>query len=356
VAFLGIISGSITTFFMDKLNRNMKGKDPFRGESHVIICGWNSKVPELLQHLSRIGDIEHIVLLFDRGKEEEDLGGFTEYQNTHEGIMLALHWVRGDPRNQEHLQNANLTRARKIIILADDTSDLKDEQDKDARTLLTTQIIRTMFEEDSSALRSAPDITVELLSQQSVAIATRLGVSHIVYADEIICQYMVLDVHSRSAGKVFERLLEPEDENVYIISIKFRDDSLGRENFLSAVEAYCQKKMMILLGVEIHGALFVDALKGNPRMYDLLSRHGLLSVAEEYFTRSTKRHLRAWVDDAEGTIPGASIPFEGFPILNIRERRDLVNEFIAAGEFIAEQTLQVSAVVVAGSDPETIIL
>jgi voltage-gated potassium channel len=356
VAFLGVISGSITSFFMDKINRHMKGKDPFRGDGHVVICGWNSKVPELLQHLSRIENVEYIVLLFDRGRDEEDLGGLTEFKNRNASVKLKTHWVRGDPRNPDHLHSANLTHARKVIVLADETADLKDEQDKDARTLLTTQIINTVFDEETSPAKRRPDITVELLSQQSVSIATRMGVNHIVYADEIICQYMVLDVHSRSAGKVFERLIEPEDENVYIIRVIINDDAIGKDNFLSALETHCRESKSILLGVEIQGALFVEALRGNHRIYDMLSENGLLSAAEEYFTKSTKRHLRAWVDSAEGVISATSIPYESFPILNIRERLELVSEFVGGCEFVPGQSLPLSAVLLAGKDPLEIIL
>ncbi|MDX9758909.1 MAG: ion transporter [Bacteroidota bacterium] len=141
IAFFGIVSGSITTFIMDAMNKRSNGTDEFIGRDHIVVCGFNSKLEELLGYLRRLPRGRDIVLLFDTGNEHAAQEFVGSYEDEHTGRAVHTQWVRGNPRTADGMIRANVAEAHEIIVLADEAHGGLSEEDLDARTLMTLEML-----------------------------------------------------------------------------------------------------------------------------------------------------------------------------------------------------------------------
>jgi hypothetical protein len=119
LAFFGVVTGSFTTLLMERVRMRNTGRHPFHHHNHILICGYNSTLPEILLELAINNEEREIVLVFDRGNEHEEMIADREYLCRGIGRPLHLHWVRGNPALREDLERANAKDATKIVVLAD---------------------------------------------------------------------------------------------------------------------------------------------------------------------------------------------------------------------------------------------
>jgi voltage-gated potassium channel len=105
---------------VERVKRSMEG--------HIVICGWNSKGPEILRelHAKEVEDTRPVVILAPRDVHTND-------------PLVTL--VRGNPNDEGDLIRAGLDRADTAIVLADDSNPNLEPDDIDGRTLLTALAI-----------------------------------------------------------------------------------------------------------------------------------------------------------------------------------------------------------------------
>ena len=259
----GFVTGSITTYIINRMDNKLMGNDQMNGKGHVVICGYNSRLSELISQLFAGKTTSTIVLLFDRDNEKEDIISDMHLEDVDLGTKHDVLWVRGNPRSSADLHKAGVDNACSVIILADETNGLEDEEDRDALSLMTLEIlsdfldnptaayhdpkndgplemgiakfetIRRWMKKDNSwtwkkltsrdttiytkSANGRPSITIELLSSESVRVARRLTnkagvrkVDHIVYADDLICKYITLENSTGNAVDVYDDILDPQ--------------------------------------------------------------------------------------------------------------------------------------------------
>lgn len=330
LAFFGLMAGSITGFLMDNVRKHMQGLKRFEGKGQIVICGWNSRITELLLHLRKIPDLNSVILLYDRGNLEEDISEFERIEKPTTGEYLRVQWVRGNPRNMDDLRRVNIQRAASVIVLADLSKSNLDEDDIDARSLITMEMIHEVLRDTNGAAGglqvASPDITVELLTVQAIPLARKYA-THVVYADDLICQYITLDTHSREASVIYERLIDPTDQNVYLIDIT---DSASIEGVdpVATLDDVFRLHGAMFLGIHLSSDVFIRITSGNRHFYDLLNEANLLDAAEQACRSITGSHLREVVDSENEPPHRGGIQPEGFPILNPVARRELINEVL----------------------------
>ena len=340
IAFFGIVAGSITTFFMDNMSKHMQGRDRFDGKGHVIICGWNSKISELMQHLRKVPDLKEVILLFDRGNAEEDIAEFDRQQNPHTGKYLSVYWIRGNPRSTDDLKRANVLEAKGIIVLADFSKSNLDEDDIDARSLMTLEMIHEIkvdalwSEGRGGETVTGAEVTVELLTKQSIHLARKYA-QHVVYADDLICQYITLDTQSREAGQVYERLIDPTDQNVYLLDITRLEKQNGN-GFVADIDSRFRSHDLLFLGIHISDEVLVRLARKNMPLYDLIKDAALLEAAEEILKNQYGISLLSYAEHPPEKLHRKNGSGRGMTILNPLARRDLMEyilEKLAASEY-----------------------
>ncbi len=194
LVLIGVLTGSITTLLQDKVDRGARGQLECKENKHLLICGWNTKLRDLLLLISdgKV-DIKSVVLLFDRGNEEEE-NIPRKWINRESGQTIRIQWVRGNPRSIDDLEKASYRGAAGIIVLADHGGGIRDELDVDARTLMAVHSL-------SSGRRKSTDhkrkISLELFTISGYNIATN---PHLigdgtelrpVYADEEVAKILI---------------------------------------------------------------------------------------------------------------------------------------------------------------------
>ncbi len=128
IGFLGILTASIATIFIeDRLleNKGMKSTDV---KDHFIICGWNFRGNEMVAELladPKCSDISLVVIADIQEKPTDD---------------PQLHFIRGEV-NAGVLKKANLDDAQVVMILSDDHLDA---YARDAKIILNTLTIKSL--------------------------------------------------------------------------------------------------------------------------------------------------------------------------------------------------------------------
>ncbi len=114
----------------DQRRRRMRGLDvKVKADDFLLIGGWNSRAPFVLERLKSILDSDWggVVLLNELEDKPVD----------DEKVLF----VKGNPARQEDLKKIGITRARAAILLADESGDY---EDVDARTVLATLSIHNL--------------------------------------------------------------------------------------------------------------------------------------------------------------------------------------------------------------------
>lgn len=337
IAFFGIVSGSITTFIMEAMNKRMSGKEAYQGDNHIVVCGLNSKLEELVGYLRRLPGGHDIVLLFDSESEQAAQEFVGEQMNEYARRKVTTLWVRGNPRTEEGLRRANVLAAHEIIVLADEAANGLSEEDLDARTLMTLEMLthlaedRLHREEASSALtwrkklstdqtheRRAGNgrlsVTIELKTPQCVKLAKSKG-ANVVYADDLICQYITLDAHAHEASSIYSRLIDTHDQSVELRSLDLAHvRSLKGEDVLPRTQEALQAEGRMLLGFNVPFSFVLDAFGRHDAFETALEGAGLVEDAEEQW--QMLREKMQMVHDGDG-----SQRKDTFELVNLRSNQ-----------------------------------
>lgn len=140
VSMIGVLSGTIASIKVDKNARFRRGGMIFnRIKNHLIICGWKNGMKDILLdiiHQKQSFNPTNIIIVSNIDEHSvEDL------QNTEE--LHGIKFVRGDYFSQKVLERANVTRAKKVLVLSDtfETGGLSEADSKTVMTVLTIKAI-----------------------------------------------------------------------------------------------------------------------------------------------------------------------------------------------------------------------
>jgi voltage-gated potassium channel len=130
---IALLTAALTSYIFGSLVKRTSGMGRTRMKDHIVICGWSSKVEEIIREIRGRGDQESrrpVVVLasIPTIPTRDDLTTF----------------IHGDPTEAKDLVRAGIERARTAIVLADNSYPDIDVEDMDSRTLLTTLAIESL--------------------------------------------------------------------------------------------------------------------------------------------------------------------------------------------------------------------
>lgn len=130
-ALKGVFTAAVASAFVNRLILEGKGLGDYELSDHILICGWNNHVREMVRVLDEqaFGQGVAVVLLADL--PENPLP------------TTRIKFVRGDPTLDHDLERASAKHARAAILLADESHG-KDDATIDARTVLTALAVETV--------------------------------------------------------------------------------------------------------------------------------------------------------------------------------------------------------------------
>lgn len=169
-----IVSGAVASILVERKMKEGKGLQKINTTGHIIVCGWNQCGGKLLQGFRALSDKTKnkiaIVLV-----SELEIDVFSELQFTYSSKYLSVEFIRGDFAHEPVLENANIRKAKSVIIVAD-TSGPHSINNADERTVLAAYTI--------SNLSPGAKISVELFNSQNEQYLKRTNVENIIVNGE----------------------------------------------------------------------------------------------------------------------------------------------------------------------------
>jgi len=222
--FLSTYLVTLATAAVARQNAFMEGKSAYKGQDHIVIIGWNERSKALIQSISKDGKKAVITLV------DESLS-----QNP---SPESLHFIQGNPNIDATLLRANIWKASKVIITADQS---KDEMYADMNSILTLLAIK--------GLNPAVPCIIEILTVEQVTNAHRAGADEIIQTNRLSSFVMHSSLNSQDTMIAFLDLLGNfKDKRLQIVPLgEWKNEE--RLDF-AALSSYLLLDDKLLLGVK----------------------------------------------------------------------------------------------------------
>lgn len=216
IGVLTLLTATVASILVEKKISQDLGMHSFNFEEHIILCEWNYRAETILKELRLQTETEKtpIVLIADIDRKPIKDKYF--------------YFVKGEVTD-ETLHQANVEKAKTVIILGDDSVDYKQ---RDAKVILSTLTVESI-NKDAYTI-------AELINEKNIETCKRA------YADEIIVtsklssnlissaainhgiSKVISDIVTYEYGSQISKIIVPESDigNVFIdVFIKMKKDS-----------------------------------------------------------------------------------------------------------------------------------
>ncbi|WP_163971347.1 potassium channel family protein [Oceanobacillus halotolerans] len=199
IGLLGVVIGKIVDGFTIFRQKREEGKVSFTKENHIIIVGWNKKTKSAVDEILCSNSSIEIVIIDSLEKAPFDIG------------LERVHYIQGDPSEEETFQKANILKAKSVIIFSDDS--IQEASLRDAKTLNVAIIVE----------RLAPVVhtTVEILTEKHISNFSHVQVDEFILSQETISSLAVRAALYQGSSKVYSQLISRQHgEDLYKIARK----------------------------------------------------------------------------------------------------------------------------------------
>ncbi|MED4533800.1 potassium channel family protein [Metabacillus fastidiosus] len=189
-SFITAFFATLSAAAIKKQYSYAEGNVAFKEKQHVIIIGWNEKASEIIQSVRQIEPFKKIVLI-DNTLEEAPL-------------IENVHFIRGNPINDQTLLRANLTEADAAIITADQH---KNELEADMQSILILLALKGLNKELYSV--------IEILTEHQVNNAERAGADEIIKSYQLTSHFIISSYLARNKLSSIYADLNPASGNLF---------------------------------------------------------------------------------------------------------------------------------------------
>lgn len=208
---IGALIGIITAGIEDKMSELRKGRSRVLERDHVVILGWDARVPEIVSGLAIAHEAvggkfsrAKIAVLADRDPDQtkEDLEDV-------DLLSSSLIIRRGSPLDQEDLHIVSACSGQAIIIPAPIA------RHGDA------QVIKTLLALNNFMSGCLSHVVAEVTDRESFDLARSLSADvHLICADDIVSKIIGQSVLSPGLTEVFQSLLHFRGSEFYSFPVK----------------------------------------------------------------------------------------------------------------------------------------
>jgi voltage-gated potassium channel len=231
-----VFTGVVTALMVNRLRRRMEidDMDRYHLTRHLVICGWNNRVPLVLEEVLSAEREFAIVIVADLAETPPEVARL-------DGAGRVF-FVRGDFTRPEVLEQARIHHAERAILCSDSTKERSD-QDRDARTVLAALMIERM--------NPTIHTCAELLNRQNEYHLRMAGVEEVVVTSEAGGHHLALAALHAGLSKVVQELLTVKQGQA-LCKLKVPDGLRGA-TFAIALERLKREQDALLIGLEVRG-------------------------------------------------------------------------------------------------------
>ncbi len=194
IGLLGAVIGKIIDSLTIYRRKKEEGKMPYTKESHIIIIGWGKKAESAVNEILNSNSSVEIVIIDTLPKSPFDFA------------LNRVHYIQGDSAEEETYEKANISKAKSVIIFADDK--IQDPSLRDAKTLNVAIVVE----------RLAPSVhtTVEILTEKHTSNFAHVKVDEFILSQETISSLAVRSAMYKGISKVYSQLISRQHgEDIY---------------------------------------------------------------------------------------------------------------------------------------------
>jgi len=233
ISIISILTASIASAIMNSTMMHASGLGAFSRKNHLLIVGWNERVPKLIYSIKaamdQTGNFLDIVLISNQ--EKPPLPGDVIY-------------IRGNPFIEQDLIRAGADSARTIIVVP---LDFKDPASSDAKVTLITMIIKQ--------LNPGAYIISEVLDESNVSHVKRAGANAVISSGSLSTMAIAREaIYGGVIDAVMELLMPNNHGEVITIS---SSDFVG-VSFLEAMTRLKSSLNYILIGINRGGSPIIN--------------------------------------------------------------------------------------------------
>ncbi|WP_066260017.1 potassium channel family protein [Neobacillus drentensis] len=193
IGLVSVVIGKVinSIYLIDKLK--VGGKMKYTGKNHIILIGWSAKSKLAIEEILKSDKKIEIVIIdaLEKAPIMED----------------RLHYIRGDATDEETLHNANLPRAKGVIIFADqitqDNYATSDPVLVDGKTLLIATAITSIEKKFNRSIH----VTAEVINQKHIRLFEQVNVDEFIPTQEMISHAAVRSLFSHGVTHMFSELM-----------------------------------------------------------------------------------------------------------------------------------------------------
>ena len=202
IGAMGIIIGKIFEGFSTYRRLKEEGKLTYTGKGHYILIG------------SSKDKLENVLEEIISGKQKCDVVVVDNAERTpldHD----RLHFISGNPAEEEVLMKANILEAKSVAIFSDDRNDRSEYAD--GKTLLIASRVEHISKKYDKSIYSI----VEIKKDKHIALFEHANVDEFILSNDSVSKLMAQAAINHGSSKLFKQLLSNGDgENLYEIKKK----------------------------------------------------------------------------------------------------------------------------------------
>ncbi|MCB0834808.1 MAG: NAD-binding protein [Bacteroidetes bacterium] len=135
IAVISVLTATISSTFVEQSIRKGQGLETVKEKNHVVICGWNFNVEDIVRAL--IDEMTYPTIVLVNGSEPAMMDQFA---NRHRDAEI--HFVAGDFAMESVLDRANIRLASYVIIVADTGQQTANKADE--KTIIAALAVKNM--------------------------------------------------------------------------------------------------------------------------------------------------------------------------------------------------------------------
>ena len=226
IILVALVTGTISSIFTTKRIMEGKGLEKISKENHILICGWNTNVSNLINGFLKSSNDSNIILINDETQDKIDtiMSSFSSKN---------VQFVRGDYSLDSILEKANVTKAKYVLILNDPNNN------QDEKVILTTLTIKKI----SPSIR----VVAQINDKNKIPFLRRANVDAVLSSDDYNLFMSLSHILEPGSAQAISSLIS-EDSSNSLISENIPDKFIGK-SFSDLHKYYFDKFGSICLGL-----------------------------------------------------------------------------------------------------------
>ncbi|RSL31893.1 potassium channel protein [Salibacterium salarium] len=227
IGFVLFFVTNLASATVNEKRRWQKGTLSSSFHDHYIIVNWNERSRQFIEQIQRAYPTRSVILIDDTLSD-------SPFYNSN-----SLQFIKGNPSFQETLKQANIRKARALVI----TAGLEEtEQSADAQSILTLLTAKHYCDDIY--------IAVELLTSEQLPNARHAGADEIIASNIISSLLMTESLEQQGIAETITLLLDVE-ASPFLRSIPCPDEWVG--NTFKEVSRQVYEDSKLLLGISKDG-------------------------------------------------------------------------------------------------------